>query len=152
MSERSNAFVYLKERTTKELKARMIEEVRESDAVPVGAAGQGADSAIYERELCGAIFERMFAWTRAHAVPLVVLSIPFPDEDDPARLVDKFPSAEFDLHRPGIGFVPAAEVLSGAGAGELLYWRHSHSHWTPLAHRLAGEALAKAIAEGHLLR
>jgi hypothetical protein len=77
----------------------------------------------------------------------VIQSIPFAADAPPHRLHDSFPRAEFDVARAGIRYFAALDVLAPWQDRELLYWRYSHSHWTPLAHRLAGAGLAAIVAE-----
>jgi len=72
-------------------------------------------------------------------------------------LVDSFPIGEFDVKRPGIEFLAMKALLDPLESKrpletkDLLYWRRSHHHWTPLAHRISGEALAQRILAAGLL-
>ena len=151
LSERSNAFAFLKEAWTRRIKQGMVEENQVAAGSATSAAATPAAPAEYERRLCAAILERMYAWTRERGIAFVIQSIPFPSDADPARLDDLFPHELFDVTRPGIVFFAAKHVLEPHVATELLYWQHSHSHWTPIAHRLAGKGLAESIARAGLL-
>jgi hypothetical protein len=71
--------------------------------------------------------------------------------DGKPMLVEAFPLGEFDVARDGIVFVSGKEQLDPWLGREPLYWRRSHFHWTPVAHRIAGEALARTILERQLL-
>lgn len=172
LSERSDAFCLLKESATKLAKARMVEEheVAPQDGASGASGASGAPSASgspapavaaaqaaeaerkHQRALAAAIFERLYAWTRARGIPLVIQSIPFPSDDGSGTLVDKFPLAEFDVARPGVAFLPMRDVLQPFAGEEQLHWEHSHAHWTPFAHAKSGEALAELITRRELLR
>jgi len=161
LSERSNAFAFLKEAWTKRIKQGMVEENRPAPATAASgtptsaaatpAAPAPADPAEYERRLCAAILERMYVWTRERGIAFVIQSIPFPSDTAPGKLDDLFPHERFDVTRPGIVFFAAKDALEPHAARELLYWQHSHSHWTPLAHRLAGQGLAESISRAGVL-
>ncbi|MBK7875211.1 MAG: hypothetical protein IPJ77_05595 [Planctomycetes bacterium] len=145
LSEHSDAFVVLKERLTKEVKRDMVESERT-------ARTPALDPATHERRLCAALYERLYAWTRSHEIPLVVQSIPFPDDADEKVLVDSFPLEDFDVDREGLVFVPARTVLQPLTGKELLYWRRSHAHWTPRAHEASGRELARVVLDANWLR
>jgi len=152
LSERSNAFALLKEHITRSMKRRM--EAEQVGKVPAPGASDtpapdGVDS---RRKLAAAIFERLYRWTREGDIELVILSIPFPADGDLSKLVDQFPSDEFSLERPGLAYLSGKDVLEPIAGKELLYWEHSHSHWTPRAHGLVGKALGRLLLERDLLR
>jgi len=144
LSESSNAFAWLKEQATLRLKRQRVDEELQS-ARSEGASTAGLGE--YERALCAAILGRLADWTNARGMPLVIQSIPFPAPEPPHPLVDSFPAAQFDCGRPGVRCFAALDVLAPWHGRELLYYERSHAHWTPLAHRLAGEALASVVAE-----
>jgi lysophospholipase L1-like esterase len=164
LSERSNAFVLAKEVLTTWLKRRVVAE--NLDHVAGGDAPAAADDAVKasQRALAAALFERIYAATRERGVPLVIQSIPTPvypqgPPDPEGRdlrpgqvvLLDLFPLAEFDVHRPGLLYVPIAPVLEPFADEKLLYYLRSHSHWTPFAHELDGTTLADRIVAAGLL-
>ena len=163
LSERSNAFAMLKEQITRRMKREMEDaELDQRDpahvveippaAAPAGPAlGPGATFTAYERKLAAAIYERLWRWTRERDIELVILSIPFTDGSGSWMLHDNFPRAEFDLARPGLSYLSAKELLDPHVGKDLLYWKHSHSHWTPLSHALAGQGLARLILDRGLL-
>jgi len=160
LSEHSDAFVLAKEVATRLAKRRMVEENvsnldQAADAPP---AGQGPNPVVVaQRRLAAALFERMYQLTRARGIPLVIQSIPtavYRTSDSGVtemRLVELFPLDEFDVQRPGIHFLAAKPLLDPEVGRTLLYYTRSHGHWTPAAHRIAGEALARLVVEQNLL-
>lgn len=160
LSERSDAFTLVKETVTLLVKRRGVARneasIQSSAAKPDAPAGAAAPATpdpefLRQQRFCALLFERIYATTSARSIPLVIQSIP--DERLPEmKLVDSFPLDLFDVKRPGILFVAPKEILDPLEGKELLYWRRSHHHWTPLAHRLAGEELAKRILAAGLLR
>lgn len=153
LSGYSNAFALLKEAATQIAKRQMVEKNLAQVAHASGAAEPGgAAGSVGERKLAAAIFDRIWRTTQARGIPLLIQSIPIPSPVvDPTTLVDAFPLAEFDVNRPGLVFFSAKEVLDPYLGKEKLYWTRSHGHWTPLAHRLDGEALARIVLERNLL-
>ncbi len=164
LSERSNAFALLKEQITRRMKREM--EVAQLDqTAPMddaddasivdnrSGAGQVPPAAgtAYERQLAAAIFERLWRWTSEREIELVILSIPFMDGTGSPVLVDQFPRDEFALERPGLSYLSGKNVLDPHAEADGLYWKHSHSHWTPLSHALVGRALGRLILERGLL-
>jgi lysophospholipase L1-like esterase len=141
LSGYSNAFSLIKETATLALRKRMVAE-------NVGEAG--AEAQAFEGKLAAAIFERISGTTRAKGIPLVIQSIPMFD-DEKSELIDVFPLQEFDVRRPGLYYLSAKAALDPYVSKELLYWKRSHRHWTPLAHRLDAEALADLIVNQRLL-
>jgi hypothetical protein len=146
LSERSNGFAFLKERLTLLVKQRVVDaNVRnvETAAAPPQASGPSL-----EERLTAAIFERLYRATRERGIPLVIQSIPIPAPlDDPHALLDLFPLHAFDVRREGIVYLPVRSVLEPELGRTLLYHRRSHGHWTPAAHRRAGEALVRLVAD-----
>ena len=152
LSERSNAFALAKEVATTLVKRRMVEENLAHLARGSGEADGAAPALALEQRLTAAIYERIYAATRARGIPLVIQSIPSPPLPGPDRhLVELFPLDEFGVDRESLLFFPAKSVLDAELERSLLYHERSHGHWTPLAHRLAGEALARLIDERGLL-
>jgi hypothetical protein len=62
-------------------------------------------------------------------------------------MVDLFPYEQFDTNRPGLAVLPAIDLLEPYYGKQELVHRHSHRHWTPFAHRIAGDALTKLVLE-----
>jgi hypothetical protein len=164
LSEHSDAFVFVKESLTDLVKReRVVRNETTPGGASVPAAGADGSASVNparpaaddanaaKRRLCALIFERILAWTRARGIPLVIQSIPA-EVDIAGQLVDSFPTGEFDVHQPGLTFVAAVDLLRPLVGKERLYWRRSHHHWTPLAHRLAGEEMARRILKDGLLR
>jgi hypothetical protein len=157
LSERSNAFVLLKEELTHLVKRRVVESnVRNLDraannASPVHGGGSDLEGeGTYQRKLVSAIFERMYRVTSQRGIPFVIQSIPS-EREPPYRLFEMFPLQEFDVYRKGISFFPAKRVLEPEVGKQLLYWKRSHGHWTPYSHALAGRALAELVFDERLL-
>jgi len=161
LSERSDAFVFSKEALTSLAKHETIvlhtveaPPPRGKDAPAPAPATPSKPEFTPEqqakRKLCALIFERLYSVARAHGIPLVVQSIAGESPVDHA-LAEWFPIELLDVHRPGFEFVPTIELLRPWNGKELLYWRRSHHHWTPFAHRLAGEDLARRILDRNLL-
>jgi hypothetical protein len=157
LSERSNAFALANERLTTAIKRdaidKNIERIR--DGTNAGATPRENDSGA---QLTAAIFERMYAFLRPRQIPLVIQSIPDPAESvrpgatsGPRKLVDLFPLASFDVHRPGLYFVSAKGFLEPSSHTQLLYWTRSHGHWTPFSHATSGRRLAELILREKLL-
>ena len=152
LSERSNAFALAKEVVTTLVKRRMVEENLAHLSRMEGEAAGAPSVREMERRLAAAIFERIYAASRARGVPLVIQSIPTPTPPGrDRRLLELFPLDQFDVDREGLFFFPAKAVLDPEFERSLLYHERSHGHWTPLAHRLAGEDLARLIVERGLL-
>jgi lysophospholipase L1-like esterase len=154
LSERSNAFAFVKERATLLAKRDRVRENWDNAKPETRSAmrAQVVQAQRHQRRLATTILDRMYAGCRAREIPLVIQSIPIPDRPmGPTRLLDLFPP-EFEHERPGLLLVSARDVLTSRLRMQLLYHERSHGHWTPEAHRLAGEALADAILEAGLLQ
>lgn len=153
LSERSDAFALLKEKATLLLKRRMVQENLQNVTGAAAAAakppGEGSAEAPYDQRLTVAILDAIAASCRARGVPFVLQSIPY---EIPAtkELVDGLPRG-FDTTQEGVHVLRAAEVLAPYVGREPLYYPRSHYHWTPLSHRLSGEALAALIEDNALL-
>ena len=157
LSEKSDAFVLLKEVSTRLAKQRAVEE----NLGQIQAAEQVGVSehpfAVAQRRLCAAIFERIYSGARERGLPLVIQSIPTPVypngiEADKVVLVEQFPLADFPVDRPGLLFFSAKSVLEPAIGREVLYNLRSHGHWTAYSHKVDGEALAQRIVDAGLLQ
>ena len=147
LSERSNAFVLVKEQATLALKRRMVEENLER-LEEAGAESADAAGAV-QRTLAAAILQRLADLTRANGIPLVIQSIPTQARPPGGlTLIDLFPVEEFDVNQEGVAFLATKPLLEPLLGSELLYFERSHGHWTPRAHDLSGRALAKAILDG----
>ena len=156
LSEHSSAFALLKEAATTAAKQSVVAENLGHVASAEGAMAGDNPFAREQRRLTAAIFERIYADVREKGIPLLIQSIPtpvYPDGPGGARiqLLDLFPMAEFPVDRPGLAFLSAKTVLDPLVGKQLLYHLRSHGHWTPLAHRLDGQALAKLVEEQSLL-
>jgi hypothetical protein len=153
LSEHSDGFSLFKEKLTYVLKRRMVER---SLARVTHAAETNGDAAstldaqgIYEESLAAALLDAVASSCRERGVPLVIHSIPY-EAPGTHALVDALP-ARFNADQPGVVVLRAAEVLAPNVGRELLYWKRSHYHWTPLSHRIVGEALADLIESLQLL-
>jgi hypothetical protein len=148
LAERSDAFAFAKEGANRLIKQRLVEANREAleHAAEAPAAGGGES---YEERLAVALLERLYSDARERGVPLVIQSIPS-YTPEPPTLVDGFPRG-FAVDRPGLAFLAAKPLLEPSLGRERLYNTRSHWHWTPLAHRLSGQALAERILERGLL-
>ena len=150
LSERSNAFALLKEQATYAVKRKTVEEnVRNMETGP----GRADEQKLYQRRLAAAILDRVHDLCRAAGIPLVIQDIPLlrPERDGPGTLIDVFPYEEFGLEREGFAFLPATSFLEPHVGQRALYHLRSHMHWTPLANRLSGQALAELIVAQGLL-
>jgi lysophospholipase L1-like esterase len=162
LSERSNAFAFTKERATSIVKAEMVraneknllgdrqarsdhEQLGESPGTESREQSEDHDG---ERRLAAAIFEHIYELLQERGIPFVIHSIPTELGDE---LVESFPSAEFDLKRPGIYFVSMRKELLPYLGHQQLYWHRSHFHWTPFSHDKSGRALARIILDNGLL-
>ena len=154
LSERSNAFVLVKERATEALKERIVTDnvknLRDAGERKRGEEVQNA----YDRRLTAAVFEQFYGLTREHNIPMAVLSIPFygPLVGAGNKLIETFPEDLYPTDRPGFAFVPAKPLLEPYFGREPLYYLRSHGHWTPLSHKLAGKALAEAVMSKGMLK
>jgi hypothetical protein len=147
LSERSNLFVFLKEQTTLLVKSRTVQKNMEAvEQKDVDAALKDPEI-IYQRQLAGAIFERLYQLTRSRNIPLVIHSIPayLPVV---TQFVEVFPFDEFNLRRPGILFLASKPLLDPYLGKQTLVNLRATRHWSAFSHRIAGEALAKLIMEG----
>jgi len=164
LSERSNAFVFFKEKATRILKRRMVEmnernlEQAQSNAPESDSeakrdpADAAAPDETYPRDLVAAIFARMHRLLSEKGIPLVVQSIPAQPGGPDAPLLDLFPAEQLDFSQPGLRLLAMKKLLEPYRGKEPLYHRRSHSHWTPFVHELSGKALARLILENALLR
>ncbi|MHA7836086.1 MAG: SGNH/GDSL hydrolase family protein [bacterium] len=158
LSGYSNAFVFLKERLTHLAKRGMVaeNEANVASADQEGSSEEPSPSRASEgsrrqRLLAAAILDRIYDQTRALGLPLVVQSIPHPSGASDGRLLEMFPLEEFDVEREGVHFLGLVERLEPHLGKEPLYHRRSHGHWTPLSHRISGEALARLMIEEGLI-
>lgn len=154
LSQYSDAFSLAKESATKIAKRRLVEEraTHRKDETQPSTPPPGLEEELRRQHaLLAAILERIYAGTRARGIPFVIQSIPFPAEDGSPMLVDKFPLGAFDTRRPGLAFLSMREILEPHLGRELLYWKRSHSHWTPFSHARSGEALAELVLRERLL-
>lgn len=148
LGERSHAFALIKERGTLLLKRRLVELNRsnfeQDDSTPADV--ELAERRAQQNALVVALMNRIYATARAHGAALVIQSIPS-FRENPLDLVDMFPLEDFDMEREEFAFVSAREELLPFLGREQLYHRRSHWHWTPLAHRVSGMALARVIED-----
>jgi len=159
LSERSNAFVFVKERLTAILRRDMARRNRavvdrgrtESTVQKEDVQNKAARAELrrHTRQLSAAIFEEMYQLLHSRGIPLVILSIPSHSPGSP--LLDQFPLEYFDVTRDGISFLSAQPLLSPYFDKEPLYYLRSQNHWTPLSHQLSGGALAELILSEDLL-
>lgn len=153
LSEHSDAFSLLKERLTYALKRRMVERSLARVTHPAETSSAAASppdaEGLYEENLTVALLDAVAASCRERGVPLLIHSIPY-EAPDTRALVDALP-ARFETNQPGVVVFRAAEVLAPHVGRELLYWQQSHYHWTPLSHRVVGEALAEKIESFRLI-
>ena len=160
LSERSNAFAFIKERATSIVKAEMVRANEENlandqsagsereGASPGAAAGSGTEDHDPERELAAAILQRTYELLRDRGIPFIIQSIP---TEVPRDLVESFPTDDFNLQQPGVYFLSMRNVLLPYVGKEPLYWHRSHFHWTPFSHDKSGRALARLIIENQLI-
>jgi lysophospholipase L1-like esterase len=150
LSERSNAFVLLKEQLTDALKrgavADHIESLNRAERSSTQLGSAPADA----RALTAALYERIYQTTRERGIPLIILSIPT-YRRDPDRLIDAFPRDLFSVNRMGIHFLSGKELLALHLGKVQLYWLRSHLHWTPFAHEIVGRAIADLVMREGLL-
>jgi hypothetical protein len=144
LSERSNLFVLLKERANIFLKVTRVSNNVEVFELTQHDNLKNNPSAVYQRQLAGAILERLYSWTHSRNIPLVIQSIAWPGKKG---LMEMFPFADFDVHRPGIIFLSDKPLLDPYVGKEKVFNARSHWHYTALAHRLVGDRLARLILE-----
>ena len=161
LSERSNAFVFIKERATLIVKAEIVRANQQTlrddqqaetarDRVydsPKSASQLPTEQSNSKRQLADAILQRTYEQLRQRTISFIIQSIPTRTE---AGLVDSFLAGEFDLKQPGFYFVSMRDHLLPYIGREQLYWERSHRHWTPFAHDKSGRALANLILEEQL--
>jgi len=152
LSERSDAFAFIKERATSIVKAEMVRAneqnlLEDQQAGSETASGPGAEERDPDRELAAAILQRTYEQLRERGIPFVIQSIPTEVGED---LVESFPSEEFELDQPGLYFVSMRDELLPHVGQQQLYWHQSHFHWTPFTHDKSGRALARLILEEQL--
>ena len=159
LSERSNAFVFLKEQATVAVKRSMEAknearaETEPPDARPAAQppASPHADSPRLEqrKRLTAAILERVEELLTARGIPFVLQIIPSQPGGPDLPLDDRFPYEHFDSTH--VHVVSMAKHLAPFVGKELLYWQRSHAHWTPFSHSLSAKALSQVIVEQKLL-
>lgn len=154
LSERSDAFAYLKECATLASKRgatnERLGEVLEAEG---GQSEKRPDAKLYPAQLTAAILERLYAWTHERGIPLVIQSIPGIRHGSEGRLelFDAFPIEHFETERERLYFLPAKSFLDPHLETQLLYHTRSHAHWTPFAHSISGQALAHLVLDQGLL-
>ncbi len=162
LSERSNAFAFIKERATYIVKAEMVRAHQQTlrddqeletardrvDDSPESSSQLPTQQGNPKRELADAILQRIYQQLHQRGIPFIIQSIPTRAE---GGLVDSFVHGELDLEQPGLYFVSMDDHLTPYVGSEQLYWKHSHNHWTPFAHDQSGRALADLIVEEQLL-
>ncbi|NNL67793.1 MAG: hypothetical protein HKP30_16210, partial [Myxococcales bacterium] len=155
LGERSSAFVLLKEKATLSVRHAMVAQ-NEANLASADREAEGARERTgpgYPERLAAALVDRMHAVARANGAAFLLHSIASPAPlREPKRLLELFPVDAFSLDREGFAFVPSQPLLEPHRETELLYHTRSHGHWTPFAHRVAGEALARAVIEAGWLR
>ena len=150
LGERSNAFVLLKEKATLSVRQAMVAQNEANLAAAAGetAGGREGDGPGYQERLAVALVDRIHAVARRNGAAFLLHSIPSPAPlREPERLAELFPVGSFRMDREGFAFVASRELLEPYRERERLYHTRSHGHWTPFAHRIAGEALARTVLE-----
>ncbi|MCH8124398.1 SGNH/GDSL hydrolase family protein [candidate division KSB1 bacterium] len=163
LSERSNAFVFLKQsligiakrwietQKEKEIQLSPNSDLNINNTYPLGDIMVNVEKYIYVRRLTATIFNHFYNLLRQRNIPMIILSIPTPYWDRSDPLVEEFPLEYFDIDRPGITFVSGKGLLDSHVSHELLYWQQSQVHWTPFSHEQAGKAIAELILDHNLL-
>ncbi len=163
LSERSNAFVFLKQsfigfakrwiemQNEKEIQLSPKSDVNINNTYLIGDIEVSAEKHKYVRRLSATIFDHFYNLLRQRNIPMLILSIPTPYWDRSDPLVEDFPLEYFDIDRPGITFVSGKGLLDSHIGDELLYWQQSQFHWTPFSHEQAGKAIAELILNHNLL-
>jgi hypothetical protein len=154
LSERSNAFVFVREKVAVAVKKAMVER---NDQEVLSVAGQAAGKARglrhrglrHRRRLAAAILQRVQKTLQERGIDLVVQVIPSQPGGKDSPLEDNFPVEEFDASRTHM--LHMKPVLDPFVGKELLYWQRSHAHWTPFSHGLSADALSRLILERKLL-
>jgi hypothetical protein len=152
LSERSNAFVFVKEKLT--LVAKTAMELRNAGGIgatsPIGGEGAVENPEDPQRLLLAAILNRTYEFLHARQIPLVILSIPQTNSN--RDLIEHFPQELMDVTRPGLAFVSGKDAIGPYASSHLLYNLFSLNHWTPIAHEAAGRALARLTLWDAVLR
>lgn len=149
LGEHSSAFVLLKEKATLSVRHAMVAQ----NEANLADADRGTDDpepagASYQERLAAALVDRMYVLARRNGAAFLLHSIASPVPlREPRRLAELFPIDSFDTAREGFAFVPSQPLLEPHRESDLLYHTRSHGHWTPLAHRVMGEALARTVIE-----
>jgi hypothetical protein len=148
LSENSNAFALIKEDIALVLKGNWVRGnlKRISDK----ASPTPKDASTYEATLAAAILERVHTDTGKRGIPLIIQDIPY-TVLDPPHFVDVFPASLIKKNEPNLYLLPATDFLAGHLGKEPIIWEHSHGHWTPMSHRLSGQAIAELIIREKLL-
>ena len=150
LSERSNAFVAIKERATTVLKRKMVKDnMKAARAIDEHLVDEEVE---YQQRLGAAILNRIYDTTRKEGIPLVVHVLPTRNEIPERQLIDRFPYEKFRSDRPGLLVVSMKPALDPFIGTVPLYWNQSHSHWTPFSHEQAGKAIARSILDAGFLR
>lgn len=151
LSGYSNAFALIKETATMVMKRKMVEDNQQDVEDAVKRQGAADRAARARRQLAAAILHRILDTTRKRGIPFLIQSIPMFTNSGKGSLVEMFPLEEFGKDRDMVYFVFSEQILRPFVGRQQLYFRRSKGHWTPLSHRLAGEAIAKTILAEKLL-
>jgi len=101
----------------------------------------------YPQKLCLALLQEINKECASAGAKFLVLDIP--SWRSRTKFVSRFPSYESNTVQQFLVFSPIETFKEHSG--ELIYWEHSHFHFTPLGCRLVGEGLAKLILKHKLL-
>lgn len=150
LAEHSNAFAFFKEKITVVLKRDIVNQnldnIRSAADGVAPSAEDGSGQSAYQGKLAAAILRRVRELCEERGVVLVLQSIPIVKGDE-SGMVDVFPYGEFDVKPLGSRFIRCEEFLTPLVGKELLYFKRSHMHWTPLSHRLDAEKLVAVLGE-----
>lgn len=152
----SNAFVLLKEQTTRIVKRQAIKqnEANEEQASDSKQEGEGDERTRDQQRLAAAILDRLYDYAHQRGINVIIQSLPsggYASAYDYRPLHDVFPYEDFDANRPGLAILRMVDVLRPYEGKKQIKNLRSHFHWTPFAHKLSGGALAALIHERGLL-
>lgn len=149
LSEHSHAFALAKERATIIVKRRVESSAGQNIDTTVDKMANEEEPYIYRDHLAAAIVERMYSICREKGIPFLVQSIPPPMNS--GALEDTFPVELVNFDQSGFAYVSSREWIEPLLGKELIYFEHSHSHWTPISHELSGKGLAATLLEERFL-
>jgi lysophospholipase L1-like esterase len=97
-----------------------------------------------QKKLAAKIVDKIYETTTNQGGKFILLDIPS------QNMRTDIPKMEMRYFH-NMNFIDSGDIMKKASVDKLLYWKKSHSHWTPYSHDLIGNKLAQYILDKKLL-